>query len=516
MTDAERFFVFRKRFINGSKGNIIMINIKDTVSKVSRPVKVLQFGEGNFLRAFVDYMIDVANEKGAMDASVVLVQPINAPLMKFFGEQDSVYSVVLRGKENGVTVDDVRVVTSVDSVISSYADYDKFMSYAECDTLEAVVSNTTEAGIVYDENDSIELTPPSSYPGKLTKFLYERYKAFDGDTSRGLVIYPVELIENNGKKLRECVLKLAERWDLGEGFINWIDSACMFCSTLVDRIVTGYPKKPGEADAICEKLGYKDNLIDICEPFGLWVIEASDTERARRTLPLDAAGLPVIFTDDQRPYRERKVRILNGAHTSFVPAAFLAGESIVRDCMAHDVIRPFIDRCIYGEIMPTLTLPADEVKAFADSVCERFENPFIDHELISICLNSVSKWKARVMKSLLESAEANGKVPECLTMSFAALCEFYARGEVTDDGFVGTREVGGETVSYRISDDAAVIEFFSRYGKCSDVLARFASNESFWGMDLTSVDGFLATAEKYLGIIRRDCAATAMKIAAEA
>ena len=250
-----------------------MINIKDTVVKTSRPVKVLQFGEGNFLRAFVDYMIDVANEKGVYDGSAVLVQPINAPLMKFFGEQDSVYSVVLRGKENGETVDDVRVVTSVDSVISSYADYDKFMSYAASETLEAVVSNTTEAGIVYDETDRFELTPPASYPGKLTKFLYERYKHFNGDNSKGLVIYPVELIENNGKKLRECVLAQISNWNLGDDFAAWIDSACMLCSTLVARIVTGYPKKPGEADAICEKLGFASlefqSLEGVIEAIGI-------------------------------------------------------------------------------------------------------------------------------------------------------------------------------------------------------------------------------------------------------
>ena len=493
-----------------------MTNIKDTVCKQSRPVKVLQFGEGNFLRAFVDYMIDVANEKTDYNGSVVLVQPINAPLMKFFGEQDSVYSVVLRGKENGVTVDDVRVVTSVDSVISAYADYESFMSYAECETLEAIVSNTTEAGIVFDEGDSFAAEPPASYPGKLTKFLYERFRHFNGDASRGLVIYPVELIENNGKKLRECVNSLIDLWCLGADFKAWVNDACMFCSTLVDRIVTGYPRRPGEADAICEKLGYKDNLLDICEPFGLWVIEAEDTERARRTLPLDVAGLPVIFTDDQRPYRERKVRILNGAHTSFVPAAFLAGESIVRDCMAHDVIRPFIDRCIYGEIMPTLTLPAEEVKAFADSVCERFENPFIDHELISICLNSVSKWKARVMKSLLESAETNGKLPECLTMSFASLCAFYASGEMKDGAFVGKRKVNGAKVEYTISDDAAVIEFFAENGKCDDVLVKFASNVDFWGMDLNTVEGFTEKAKAYYSIIKTDGAAAAMKAAVEA
>lgn len=492
-----------------------MKNIKDTVTKSTSKVKVLQFGEGNFLRAFVDYMIDVANKKGVYDGSAVLVQPINAPLMKFFAEQDSVYSVILRGKENGATVDEHHKVTCVSEVISAYADYERFMSYASSEDLEAVVSNTTEAGIVFDESDSFELTPPSTYPGKLTKFLYERFLAFNGDNSRGLVIFPVELIENNGKKLRECVLSFARLWNLGEEFIRWLDDACMFCSTLVDRIVTGYPKKPGEADAICESLGYKDNLIDICEPFGLWVIEAPDTEKASRVLPLDRAGLPVIFTDDQRPYRERKVRILNGAHTSFVPAAFLAGESIVRDCMSHETVRAFIDKCIYGEIMPTLTLPRDEVKAFADSVCERFENPFIDHELISICLNSVSKWKARVMQSLLDSVNANGKLPECITMSFAALCEFYSRGELREDGFIGKRIVGGEEAEYKIADDAAVIDFFAKHGKEADVLAKFASNVDFWGMDLNSVEGFVPAAQAYLDIIRSEGAAAAMAKAAK-
>ncbi|MBR5633280.1 MAG: tagaturonate reductase, partial [Clostridia bacterium] len=391
-----------------------MTNIKDTVCKQSRPVKVLQFGEGNFLRAFVDYMIDVANEKTDYNGSVVLVQPINAPLMKFFGEQDSVYSVVLRGKENGVTVDDVRVVTSVDSVISAYADYESFMSYAECETLEAIVSNTTEAGIVFDEGDSFAAEPPVSYPGKLTKFLYERFRHFNGDASRGLVIYPVELIENNGKKLRQCVNSLIDLWDLGADFKAWVNDACMFCSTLVDRIVTGYPRRPGEADAICEKLGYKDNLIDICEPFGLWVIEAHDTERARRTLPLDAAGLPVIFTDDQRPYRERKVRILNGAHTSLVPYALLSGFDTVKSCIDDEVMKEHVRKCVFDEIIPTLDLPREELESYAASVIERFSNPYIKHYLTSIALNSVSKFKVRVLPSILEYIKRFGKTPTTL------------------------------------------------------------------------------------------------------
>lgn len=488
-----------------------MKSIKQICEKKARPVRVLQFGEGNFLRAFADYMIARATDAGVYDGSVAVVQPINAPLLGAFAEQASLYTVLLRGKENGKTVNEPYTVTCVDRVISSYADYDDFMSLAHIDTLECVISNTTEAGIVLDESDRFELTPPQSYPGKLTKFLYERYTAFDGDTSRGLVIFPVELIENNGGKLRECVLSLCKLWSLEDAFAEWVDSSCMFCSTLVDRIVTGYPRGDGDAARICEELGYSDGLLDICEPFALWVIEAENIERARAVLPLDRAGLPVIFTHDQRPYRERKVRILNGAHTSFVPAAFLSGESIVRDCMANKTVRAFIDRCIYGEIMPTLTLPREELEQFAASVCERFENPFIDHELISICLNSVSKWKARVLPSLVDSLEANGKLPPCLTLSFAALCEFYSRGRRSGDGFFGTRTVDGCESKYKISDDRAVIDFFAENAQREDIVRLFAEREDFWGRSLAELELFVEKAEEMLALIRREGALAAME-----
>ena len=479
--------------------------------KQNRPVRVLQFGEGNFLRAFADYMIDRANECGVYDGSVVIVQPIDAPLLPAFGEQNSVYTVVLRGRDSGRTIDEPHIVTSVNKVISAYADYDEFMRCAALDTLECVISNTTEAGIILDADDSFDACPPRSYPGKLTKFLYERYRTFGGDTSRGLIIFPVELIEDNGKRLSECVTSLSRIWGLGDGFEEWIRTACTFNSTLVDRIVTGYPKKPGEADQMCNTFGYTDSLLDICEPFGLWVIESPDIPRSRRALPLDRAGLPVIFTDDQRPYRERKVRILNGAHTSFVPAAYLAGFDIVRDCMSDVTVRHFIDACIYGEIVPTVHLPREEVMSFAASVAERFENPFIDHELISICLNSVSKWRARVLPTLLDSAENTGKLPQCLTMSFAALCEFYSRGEITPDGFFGWRESGGEKNRYRISDDAAVIDFFAQHGGDSDIIEQFASRTEFWGQDLNLIRGFTETASAWLVTIRSEGASAAME-----
>ncbi|MBE6541802.1 MAG: tagaturonate reductase [Ruminococcaceae bacterium] len=485
-------------------------------NKNERPVKILQFGEGNFLRAFVDYMVDIANEKGVYNGSVAIVQPIDFPLNPAFAEQNFNYTVLLRGKEQGQVVNDCRVVSSVSDVFSVYRDFERFLSYASCETLEAVVSNTTEAGITLDENDKFDAAPPATYPGKLTRFLFERFKAFGGDSSKGLVIYPVELIEDNGKKLRSCVLRLAEVWGLGDEFIKWVESSCMFCSTLVDRIVTGYPKTSEEQKQIADQLGYEDRLVDICEPFGLWVIEADDPARAEATLPLNKADLPVIFTDNQRPYRERKVRILNGAHTSFVPAAFIAGQDIVRDCMADADIRKFIDTCIYEEILPTLTLPKEDVAAFAAAVCERFENPFIDHALISICLNSISKWKARVLPSLLDSFKANGKLPTCLTMSFATLCAFYSTGKKTADGFTGSRTVDGAEQIYTILDSAEVIEFFAENNGADDLPVRLAAKEDFWGQDLTAIPGFSETVMKWYSVIKENGSREAMRLAVNA
>ncbi len=463
-----------------------MKNVKDTVTRKERPVKVVQFGEGNFLRAFADLMIDEANEKGVFDGNIVLVKPIEYGTLDRFREQDCFYTVLRRGRERGEVVNVPRVVTSVCRAVCSVEEYRDFMDLAGEPELSVIISNTTEAGIVFDGADRFDAEPPATYPGKLTKFLFERFTRFTGSPSRGVMILPVELIEDNGKKLKDCVTKLADLWGLPVDFKKWLDTACLFTSTLVDRIVTGYPKGEGEAEKIWEELGYRDRLLDICEPFGLWVIETDDIPRAKSILDLEAAGMPVIYTDNMKPYRERKVRILNGAHTSFVPAAFLAGHDIVRECMNDPVVRPFIDAAVYREIAPCVDLPADEVKRFADSVCERFDNPFIDHALISISLNSVSKWRARVLPSLKDFVSARGITPPCLTMSFAALCDFYSRGVKTEDGFFGERGAG----KYEIRDDSAVIDFFARFGKEEDVVLRFARNTDFWGEDLTKIGNF--------------------------
>ena len=318
-----------------------------------RPVRVLQFGEGNFLRAFVDYMIDIANEKVDFNGNVVLVKPISFGNLDAFHQQDCRYTVLLRGLVDGKPVEMSRAITSVSDAVDAYGEYEKYAAYARLDTLRFIVSNTTEAGIVLDESDRFDLCPPNSYPGKLCKFLYERAEAFGYAADKGLIILPVELIDDNGIALKRCVKTLARLWKLGERFETWLDEACVFTSTLVDRIVTGYPRD--EAEAIWQKLGYEDRLLVTGEPFALWVIESEKDISGE--LPLPDCGLPVIFTDNQKPYKQRKVRILNGAHTSFVPAAFLCGYDYVLDAMNDPMILTFMQKTSTTRSSPPSACP---------------------------------------------------------------------------------------------------------------------------------------------------------------
>lgn len=458
------------------------MSIKGIAEKNELPIKILQFGEGNFLRAFVDWMIDIANEKGAFDGDIAIVKPISFGSLDAFKEQNNLYTVLLRGKENGKVVNDSRIITSVSKALDCKDDYDEYMSLAKLDTLRFVVSNTTEAGIVLDKNDTFQRLP-NTYPGKLTKFLYERYNAFSGAKDKGLIILPVELIENNGGKLKECVLALSKIWNLPTEFLNWIEESNVFCSTLVDRIVTGYPR--GYADKVCEELGYEDKLVDIGEPFALWVIESE--KDISDELPLDKIGLPVVFTNNQKPYRERKVRVLNGAHTSSVLAGYLYGLDIVRDCMYDDIMGEFIRKVVNDEIVPQVNLPIEDVKAFANSVFERFENPFIDHALLSISLNSVSKWKARVLPSFKDYYKNNGKLPRLITFSFAALLAFYSSDDLREDGLHAKRVNGDEYVIY---DDRTVLDFFAENTGKADFILKACENADFWGEDMNRYDGF--------------------------
>ncbi|MGB8455399.1 MAG: tagaturonate reductase [Anaerocolumna sp.] len=452
---------------------------KNMTKSSNRPIKVLQFGEGNFLRAFADYMIDAANEAGVFDGNIAIIKPIAYGNLDAFQRQDCRYTLSLRGKDNGETKVVNRIITSVSKAVAAIEDYDEYAAFAKTDTLRFVISNTTEAGIVYDEADSFEAAPPKTFPGKLTKFLYERYQYFNGDKSKGLIMIPCELIENNGGTLKQCVLKFADHWNLDGGFFSWINDACIFCSTLVDRIVTGYPKD--EAEEICRGLGYEDALLDTGEIFGLWVIE-SDKDISEE-FPLDKAGLPVIFTDNQKPYRERKVRILNGAHTSFVLASYLAGNDYVLESMQDADIKDFMMKAIFDEIIPTLTLPKDELISFAESVIERFENPYIKHALLSISLNSVSKWKSRCLPSFKAYVNKFGKLPLHLTFSLAALLSFYRSEERTENALTGHR--GGD--NYKIMDDDSVLDFFQKNSKLQtrEFVQAYLNNTAFFGEDMS-------------------------------
>jgi len=453
---------------------------KDITKPINRPVKVLQYGEGNFLRGFVDYMIDIANEEGVVDGNIVIVKPISYGSLENFRRQEYQYSVSLRGLEDGKPKVINRIVSSITDTLCAYENYEEYMGYARLESLRFIVSNTTEAGIVYDEGDSYEDKPPRSFPGKLTKFLYERYNFFNGDKTKGLIMLPCELIENNALVLKECVNKLAKSWKLDIGFIDWVKECCVFCNTLVDRIITGFPHD--EAEEYWQAAGYEDKLIVTGELFGLWVIE-SDVDISK-DFPLNKAGLPVIFTKDIKPYREQKVRILNGAHTSIVAASFLSGNDTVKASMDDGLIKEFLMRTVFDEIIPNLTLARNELEDFANKVIERFENPFVKHSLLSISLNSVSKWRARCLPSFKDYYAAKEKLPACLTFSLAALMSLYRGKRLKSEALVGYRD----GVEYKIMDDEKVMDFFDGSAdRDGFILAEeFLRKEEFLGEDLTT------------------------------
>ena len=474
------------------------------------PEKVLQFGEGNFLRAFVDYWFDLANEKADWNGKCVLVQPIAPGLAKMINEQEGLYTLYLRGSENGQKVDDKRVISSVSRCLNPYekADYEKMMDVAASDDLEIIVSNTTEAGIVYDPACQQNDCPPSSFPAKLTQVLYHRYKA----GKKGIIMLACELIDNNGKELLKCVNQYIDQWGLEGGFKKYVNEDCTFCGSLVDRIVPGRIRDPKEVAELEEKHGYADPLLDVGEVFGVWVIEG-DT-KLNDILPFRKAGLEdhVFVTPDMSPYKKRKVRILNGAHTGFVLGAYLAGFDIVRDCMHDETILGYMNKMLLQEVVPILPLDQDDCKKFAAAVEDRFNNPFVNHELMSISLNSTSKWRARNMPSFLEYVGKNGKLPACLTMSFAAYIAFYSNDvqELTDKGLVCKRAKGNE---YTISDDRYVLEFYNAH-KDDDIptlVHAVMTNEQMWGQDLTKVAGFEEATVKNLTLIREQGAMAAYK-----
>ncbi|MCI9042207.1 tagaturonate reductase [Dubosiella newyorkensis] len=474
------------------------------------PVRVLQFGEGNFLRGFVDYFIDVMNEKANFNSKVTLVQPISQGafrLKDIINEQQGLYTLYLQGFQDGKEVREKRVISTVKNCLNAYEDWDTVLELAKNKDLRFITCNTTEAGIVYDPSCQLNDTPAHSYPAKLTQFLYARWK----QNLPGFIILACELIDNNGKELEKFVLQHAKDWNLEEEFIKWIQNENIFCSTLVDRIVTGYPRQ--EADHLNAENGYIDQTLDTGEIFGVWVIEGPQS--IAKEFPFKEAGLPIILTDNHKPYKERKVRILNGAHTSMVLGAFLAGQTIVRDCMYDPTISAYLNKAIYEEIIPTLSLSKEDCEEFAHAVSERFKNPFIDHELLSISLNSTAKWKARVMPSLLGYVEKFGKLPKALSTSLASYIAFYRGKELTEDGLKAINPVTKK--EYTIKDDAAVLEFYANNANRSneELVSLVLSNEEFWGQDLSQIPGLEEEVLADLNLIDEKGAMEAMKACVE-
>ncbi len=411
------------------------------------PVKALQFGEGNFLRAFIDWMLCRMNKQNCFNGSVRIIQVLEKGMGDVINSQDGLYHVIMRGVENSKAVENIELVDSVESVVNAVTEREKMLESALLPELRFVFSNTTEAGIEYREN-------ADTFPFKVSQIVTARCNA----GLPGLIFIPCELIESNGSKLKECVLKYIS----DEKVRSYVENECIFCNTLVDRIVAGYPKD--EAADYCRKLGVEDNLLVCCEPFFFFVIECPESVRAE--FPADKAGIDVVFTNDQTPYRTRKVRFLNGAHTASVLGAHLANLTFVHEMVADEKFGSFLKKVLFEEVMPTIDLPEADKKQYADSIFDRFANPFANHRLLSIALNSTSKWKVRVLPTLLDYVKITGKLPENLTASMAYLIAFYRNCE--------------------IQDNPEVIEFFKQDPPLTDILG----NQDLWGMDLNTIPGF--------------------------
>lgn len=429
--------------------------------------KFLQFGEGNFLRGFVDWMIDRLNKEADFDGGVVVVQPLAQGLIPMINEQDGLYTLYLRGLQDGQKVEETRVVDCITRGINPFENTDEFFECASNPELRYIISNTTEAGIEYKPNQNPDDFAGLTFPGRLTLFMKRR---FDNKLP-GFLLLPCELIDKNGDELKACVLKYAKDFGYGDDFIKWVEEENYFTNTLVDRIVTGYPRDT--ASEMEKEYGYLDNIIDTAEIFYLWVIQGD--KKYAEELPFDKIGLNVLWTDDVTPYKKRKVRILNGAHTMMVLAAHLAGLETVKEAMDDELVFNFMKTGVFDEIIPTLDLPKDELIQFANDVIERFQNPFIKHYLLSIALNSVSKYQVRVLPSVLEYIKENNKEPKCLVFSLAALIAFYR----TDAA----------------NDNPDVMEFM-KTASVDNIL----SKEEYWGTDLSmlkdSINGYLKSIEE--------------------
>ncbi len=463
--------------------------------KSERPIKILQFGEGNFLRAFIDWILQNMNDAGVINSDVAVVQPMPMGRVADLEKQDGLYTVCLEGIDKGEKVQSRRIIDVLRDFINPFEQYDKYLNYAKSEDLEIVISNTTEAGIALDRNDTDFSKCPVSFPGKLLAFLEARYNHFNGDPKRGLAIVPCELIDHNGEELKRVMNELAKIKNMDAKFVDWMNNACHYTSTLVDRIVPGYPRD--NAAEICEAMGFLDNNIVKGEIFHLWVLQKEPFVQAK--LPADKAGLNVIFADDITPYKQRKVKILNGTHTGIVPVSYLSGIDTVRESMEDADVGRFAAELINDEIKPTINLPKDEMDAFANSVVERFKNPFIRHELMSIALNSTTKFKTRLLPTYNDYRAKFGKSPKHILFSLASLIVFY-RGKRGDEDI-------------KLADDAKYLEFWKEVWALGDSTAmakKVLNYTELWEQSL-DVDDNVAVVAGHIDSILKNGERAALK-----
>ena len=452
------------------------------------PERIIQFGEGNFLRAFVDWMVCNMNKRADFNSSVVVVQPLPNGMIDMLNEQDGLYHVNLQGLDKGETVNSIELIDVINRSLNPYTQFEEYMKLAEQPEMRFVFSNTTEAGIAFDEECKLDDAPASSYPGKLTQLLYHRFKTFNGAADKGLLIFPCELIFHNGTELKKTIQQYIELWNLGADFQNWFETACGVYSTLVDRIVPGYPRNT--INEILEKIQLEDRLVVQAEIFHLFVIEAP--KNVAKEFPADKAGLNVLFVPDEKPYHERKVTLLNGPHTVLAPVGYLAGLNIVKECLRDDVMSKFVYQIMYKELLETLDLPKSELKKFADDVVERFNNPFVHHLLTSIMLNSFPKFKTRDLPGLKTYLERKGELPSGIVLGLAAIITYYKGGKRGNTDIVP-------------NDDKAIVDLLKILWSLNDieVVAKgVLAAEFIWDENLNAIPGLTEKLSFYLKLIQ--------------
>ena len=461
---------------------------RKTVKAQSRPDKIIQFGEGNFLRAFVDWIIWNTNKATDFNAGVVVVQPIDKGMVDMLNSQDGLYHVNLQGIDKGEPVDSIEMIDVINRGINPYRDFDDYIALAENPDIRFVISNTTEAGIAFDPSCKLEDRPALSYPGKLTQLLFHRYEHFKGDASKGLIIFPCELIFLNGKELKKCIYQYIELWQLGEGFKAWFEQACGVYCTLVDRIVPGYPRDT--IGQILDRIGIEDKMVVKAEIFHLWVIEAP--EEIAEEFPAPKAGLNVLFVPSEAPYHARKVTLLNGPHTVLSPVGYLSGLDTVKQCVEDELIGKFVRKVMFEELLETLDLPKAELEQFAAAVLERFVNPYVKHFVTSIMLNSFPKYKTRDLPGLKTYLERMGSLPQGLVLGLAAIITYYKGGKRGDVEIVP-------------NDDAAIIALLKDLWACGDCAkvaeGVLAASDLIWGEDLNKIPGLTAAVTEKLELI---------------